>query len=517
MSFSSYGQVIEKTVKATKYMATDTIKSMSGNGINVFGNQLKWLADPTASQDGVNLRFLSSYMLRSDSLTKFITPTQLNDSLVSINDALNDTLAHIQRTETFTGLKNFSNMGKVTFNTGLSTSFNYGQLGWNSEAGTLSFGVTDGSIEVNQEEFDYYVNLEGTPIVNGNVVSISSATGNRTAVNLTDATDLNRSRRCVGMVTVPSISNNNTGRITKSGKVKGLNTSHLTEGAIVYVDPAKKGRLTDTIPTAPNTVIRVGICDVTSTNAGVIDLHIAVMPSLQELSDVNGTPLTVSGQIPVWNNTGGYFDFTDNVTDSVVHIQRTQTITGSKTFSSNVAVNAQGVGIGVNAETTVDNGYDIGLSALAWKDPILAANKTTSITNAYINGMTMRVNSANIVSPTAGIGVGTIYRLPILGWSDPAISDKDAAKVGAYWTDITQGSEDAKYSIKLTYNGVVDTERFAVHSTGDIETPRGAYHYYRQTLGTNTLGDWRTYADANNFYTEYYDGSTWVMKGQIQK
>lgn len=34
---------------------------------------------------------------------------------------------------------------------------------------------------------------------------------------------------------------------------------------------------------------------------------------MEDLSDVNGTPLTTSGQIPVWNQTNGYFDFSDNI------------------------------------------------------------------------------------------------------------------------------------------------------------------------------------------------------------
>jgi hypothetical protein len=40
-----------------------------------------------------------------------------------------------------------------------------------------------------------------------------------------------------------------------------------------------------------------------------------LIPRLVDLGDVNGTPLTVSGQLPVWDQAGKYFDFTKNIND----------------------------------------------------------------------------------------------------------------------------------------------------------------------------------------------------------
>jgi len=44
-------------------------------------------------------------------------------------------------------------------------------------------------------------------------------------------------------------------------------------------------------------------------------------PKLSDLSDVNGTPLNTTGQIPVWNEALGVFDFTSKVSDFIPKTQ----------------------------------------------------------------------------------------------------------------------------------------------------------------------------------------------------
>jgi hypothetical protein len=53
---------------------------------------------------------------------------------------------------------------------------------------------------------------------------------------------------------------------------------------------------------------------------------------------------------------------------------------------------------------------------------------------------------------------------------------------------------------------------------GDIEVKRTEYTYYRQTLGANTIGDWRTYCDGAAFYTDYLSSVTpvtWTNKQTV--
>ena len=49
----------------------------------------------------------------------------------------------------------------------------------------------------------------------------------------------------------------------------------------------------------------------------------------------------------------------------------------------------------------------------------------------------------------------------------------------------------------------------------DTEIVIGSYNYHRQTLGVDTDGDWRTYADINGFYTQQRVSGNWVTKQTI--
>ena len=157
--------------------------------------------------------------------------------------------------------------------------------------------------------------------------------------------------------------------------------------------------------------------------------------------------------------------------DSLVHIGRIETMISPKSIlvtstqpaltlvnnhANGIGLQANGNYVGVIAESITDNGYDVGLAALGYYNPILSANKRTNVNNAFIRNITMRLNSANIPSPQAGIGTGLLWRLPILGWTLPENSDKDAGKFAVHWTNITQGAETAKAELRLTNSGATD-------------------------------------------------------------
>ena len=166
---------------------------------------------------------------------------------------------------------------------------------WDEDNNTYSFTVPDGGmIQIGQEPHDYYTNLQGTQIVNGDIVSIIGATENRTAIALTDATNDAKALSCFGMVTVATIGNNNVGRITKSGgKVRGLNTAGYLEGATIYVDPSNPGKWTATKPAAPLRAIQIGVVSVSHAVEGVVELFIKVYPKFGELADVDGATTEV--------------------------------------------------------------------------------------------------------------------------------------------------------------------------------------------------------------------------------
>lgn len=162
-----------------------------------------------------------------------------------------------------------------------------GRIRWDDGEETLVFGVDGGTIDVNKELFDYYVDSSTGGLAEGDVVSVVGISGNRQAVDLTDCTLRTSATACIGMVTYI----NHKVRVTKNGRVRDIDTRDYTEGLPVYVDPLNPGKLTQTSPSSPNYFIHVGIVEV-SANKGIIDVDIRVVYTLDDLSDVKiETPL----------------------------------------------------------------------------------------------------------------------------------------------------------------------------------------------------------------------------------
>lgn len=190
---------------------------------------------------------------------KFLTPETFNDS---------DQLLHLTPES-------------IDFDTTPSTDPNIvGRLQWSPTEKTLEYGVEGGTIDVNKELFDYYVDTNND-LIEGNVVSVTGISGNRQAVTRTDNTDRASATACVGVVTHKNT--DNTVRITKMGRVRKLNTGGMTEGLPVYANAI--GGFTQTAPTAPDYFIHVGTVEVAHAVNGVIDVDIRIVYNSDDLSD----------------------------------------------------------------------------------------------------------------------------------------------------------------------------------------------------------------------------------------
>ena len=156
-----------------------------------------------------------------------------------------------------------------------------GKLSWNEDEDTLSILREDGGTrEVGKEISDNYTNLDTVDILNGDIVSIVGASGNRSAVKLTDTNDDLLAQATIGMCTVDVIPVNENGEITKDGKVHGLNTSSYNEGDIIWVDPNNNGKWTNVKPVTSKYAIKIGIVVVKHHVEGVIDLTITVYDNI---------------------------------------------------------------------------------------------------------------------------------------------------------------------------------------------------------------------------------------------
>lgn len=196
-----------------------------------------------------------------------------------------------------------------------------GRLSWNSTEETLDLGQKNGVVlQIGQEMNTKVKNNTGSTILNGKAVYMNGRDGMTPTIALARSDSVSTSR-VLGLAT-ENITTGSTGKVTTMGLVHDLKTDYSGSGIwgttwvtndLLYLSKTDAGVLTNVAPAAPNhadIVGRVGIVDGTT---GTIDVGIERHSELSDLSDVNGTALTTSGQILVWNQTAGYHDFNYNI------------------------------------------------------------------------------------------------------------------------------------------------------------------------------------------------------------
>lgn len=164
-----------------------------------------------------------------------------------------------------------SNVDNIQFDlTPTSDTFSIGETKWNAAEGCLSYGVLGGDISIGKEIWENYHDLDGD-MVDGDVVSVVGASGNRSAVRKTNATSATSAAAVLGMVT--NVNGDGTVRVTEFGRVHKLNTNGYSEGAMIYVNPAANGKWTTTKPTSPNYAVEVGVIEVAHSVNGVVGVR----------------------------------------------------------------------------------------------------------------------------------------------------------------------------------------------------------------------------------------------------
>jgi len=216
-----------------------------------------------------------------------------------------------------------TNVDYLQFNTTATPVTNAeGLLQWNATDGTLDLGMDGGDItlQIGQEMFTKVRNVSGSTIPNGSLVYFNGRTGNRPNIYLARG-NVEATAKVVGMATT-DIAHNSDGFITTMGYVRQIDTRGVDEGEtwadgdVLWTSKTLAGHATNVEPSAPHHSDKIGYVGVAG-NVGIgsilldIDMHL----SLEELSDVNGTALTTTGQFPVWNQTAGYFDFNHNISE----------------------------------------------------------------------------------------------------------------------------------------------------------------------------------------------------------
>lgn len=212
-----------------------------------------------------------------------------------------------------------SNVDILTFDlTPSSTTLTEGQMRWNNTDGTLDLQHANATQQIGQELFIKVINKSGASIPNASAVYFNGRQGNRPKIELARADS--QATSVVMGITTQDIADDAEGFITSFGYVRQIKTDYVgwTEGATLYVSSTIAGELTITEPSAPSHSDIVGSVGIVGGNGiGSILVKIERHKDFTDLSDVNGTPLTTEGQIPVWNEPEKVFDFNYNITNYV--------------------------------------------------------------------------------------------------------------------------------------------------------------------------------------------------------
>jgi hypothetical protein len=131
-------------------------------------------------------------------------------------------------------------------------------------------GLNETVLQIGQEMVLRARNSTGSTILNGAVVRVSGATGNRPNILLAQADTVANCTGVIGLVT-HDIENNSDGFVTIFGTVRGLDTSFFDEGDVIYLSDSVAGQLTATIPTIP---IQIGIMTRSHVAEGTIDVNV---------------------------------------------------------------------------------------------------------------------------------------------------------------------------------------------------------------------------------------------------
>ena len=173
------------------------------------------------------------------------------------------------------------------------------RLGWNASDQTMNLGMAYGVVQqIGQETYARVRNTTGSMIPNGTAVGFAGAATDALLVTPYLANGAQPTLYILGIMTHDLPDSGEKGYCTTWGFVRDMDTSAFSAGDILYVSPTTAGGLTNVKPTAPNNVIPIAACVVSSATAGVI----FVRPTIEQMR-YYGVFAKTSDQTPAVINT----------------------------------------------------------------------------------------------------------------------------------------------------------------------------------------------------------------------
>lgn len=209
------------------------------------------------------------------------------------------------------GFDHIGSLNYINFDTtptGVPTA--NGVLSWNTVDKTLDLQSDGVTYQLGQELVQNVMRFDSSGLTDGKVVRVTGSSGSNILVDYAIAIDHTNSASTVGVMTA-SASGGAKAPMTTFGLVRAMNTSALTEGAVIYLSPTTAGGMTTTKPAAPYHAVRIGYCIRSHATQGSIFVNVQNGYELSELHDVSITQPTTDGYILGYNNSTSMWNQTN--------------------------------------------------------------------------------------------------------------------------------------------------------------------------------------------------------------
>ena len=191
----------------------------------------------------------------------------------------------------------------IQFNTEYADGSAVGKLQWNSEVGTLEFGLPGGEVnlQIGQEFLIPIRNITGDTLLNGRLVYYTGADEGLSTVDYADATRANWPKALVRGILTEDVENGTNGYMLMAGVIHDVNTLGYTPGIHLYLTTTGDGTFTNTRPTAPDYVMGIGTVKEADATVGTIQIEFDRLWDLEWASNVQFSPPSEEGQYLGWH------------------------------------------------------------------------------------------------------------------------------------------------------------------------------------------------------------------------
>lgn len=197
-----------------------------------------------------------------------------------------------------------------------------GQIGWNAENGTFDGRLLNGTTLQFGQELHFYGKADEA-IENGDVVQFAGVEGKHILFKKARPLEIEQNPYLLVGIATDNMAKNAYSYVAWFGKINGVYTPGWIAGNLLWFDnsnPLVFGKMTSTEPVVPNRKLLLAAVIVPATGSaenGILMVRPTFGVRLSDLDDVNGTPLTTTGQILVYDAARKVHDFSDNINNYV--------------------------------------------------------------------------------------------------------------------------------------------------------------------------------------------------------